>query len=141
MTAQGSEAASARVKEQHSDAAPQDILSSWEKVFKGYLVKARLAKDLVAADLSLSVEAVIVSALCLMTLVGIGLLVWITVLLAIGYGLVALGAHWVFIPVTIIACNGVLLVCVYSIFSKAKSSINLNATLRVLFDKKQSHKE
>lgn len=121
-------------EEQQSDAAPLSVLAAWEKVFRAYLLKARLAKDVIKADLTLSLQAIIASAICLMTLVGIGLLIWITLLLTLGYGLYTLGAHWLFIPITFVAINVALLFLTYGIFKRVKQSININASVEMFSD-------
>ncbi|MEP1553692.1 MAG: hypothetical protein ABJJ44_19085 [Paraglaciecola sp.] len=134
MTAKTTRTRSSASREQQNDAAPLSILAAWEKVFRAYLVKARLAKDVVKADLTLSLQALIASAICLMTLVGIGLLIWITLLLTLGYGLYSLGAHWLFIPLTFVVVNVALLYCTYGIFKRVKQSININASVDMFSD-------
>ncbi|WP_133468686.1 hypothetical protein [Paraglaciecola marina] len=134
MTAKTTHTRSSASREQQNDAAPLSILAAWEKVFRAYLVKARLAKDVIKADLTLSLQALIASAICLMTLVGIGLLIWITLLLTLGYGLYTLGAHWLFIPITFVVVNVALLCCTYGIFKRVKRSININASVDMFSD-------
>jgi len=116
------------------DVAFSEVLSAWDKVFQGLKATLRSHSAVVTSDFRLSVKAIIVALICMMTLVCIGLVVWVTLLIGLTYGLTMLGVNWLWCLLIVLAVNFIALVVVRRIFTSALKSIGMKTSAELIFN-------
>ena len=115
-----------------ADASFQSLLTSWKAVFESLKLKARYHSDLVAADFRLSLKAVAIAAISILVFVGVALVLWSTLLIALTYTLINLGWHWGFCAALVVLLNLIAMLFVKRVLSSAISAIPMRATLEAL---------
>lgn len=115
-----------------ADASFGVLVSSWQAVFESIKLKVHSHTDLVAADFRLSVRAVVIAAICILIIVGIALLLWATLMIAMTYALFTYGLHWLICASLVVVCNIVAMVLVKRVLSSAISAISMKATAEAL---------
>lgn len=116
------------------DAAISDVLSAWDRVFKSLQVRLRTNATLVASDFRLSIKAVVVVFICIFTLVGLGLVVWVTLLAGLTYGLTAIGFHWLWSFLLVLVLNISALIITKKILTSALNSVEMKTSAKLLFN-------
>lgn len=116
------------------EAAVSDVLIAWDRVFKGGKAQVRTNAALVASDLRLSLKAVVVTLISIVMLVGLGIVVWVSLLVGLTYGLTFYGLHWLWSFLLVLVLNVVALVVTKRILSSAIDSIKMTATVESLFN-------
>ncbi|WP_158972471.1 hypothetical protein [Paraglaciecola sp. L3A3] len=124
---------------ENTDASFSDVLTAWEKVYQSIRLKMRINADLIAADFRLTIRALVVSLICILSLVGLALLTWCTALVALCLGLTQLGIHWGWCVLVVLLCNGLGIVFIKNVLSKALAAIEMKASCASLLD--QTKKE
>lgn len=115
-----------------ADASFGVLVSSWQAVFESIKLKVHSHTDLAAADFRLSVRAVVIAAICILIIVGIALLLWATLMIAMTYALFTYGLHWLICASLVVVCNIVAMVLVKRVLSSAISAISMKATAEAL---------
>ena len=115
------------------EASISDVLSAWDKVVKGFKVKFKSHTKVVLSDFHLSVKAIIVMFISMMALVCLGIILWVTLLVGLVYGLMALEISWVWCMITVLGLNGIALVVVKRIFTSAIKSIGMKTSADLIF--------
>lgn len=117
-----------------ADATITDVLSAWDKVFQGVKSRMRTNATLVASDFRLSIKAVVVTLISIFVLVGLGMVIWISLLVGMTYGLTSNGVHWLWSLVLVLMLNIAALVIAKAFLSSALSSVKMKASADLLFN-------
>lgn len=112
-------------------------LSAWDKVLQGAKVSFARYLTVVTADFRLSVKALVVASICIMTLVCLIMLIWVTLLIGLTYGLAMLGVHWLWCLLLVLAVNFIALAVVKRTFISAVKSIEMKTSAALLCSAKQ----
>jgi hypothetical protein len=115
------------------EASIPDVLLAWDNVFKGLKVKFKSHTKVVLSDFHLSVKAIIVMLISMMALVCIGIIVWVTLLVGLVYGLMTLGISWVWCMITVLGLNCIALMVVKRIYNSAITSIGMKTSADLIF--------
>lgn len=121
-----------------ADASFQSLLASWKAVFESFKLKLHSHTDLVSADLRLSVKALAVAAMAILTFVGVALVLWSSLLIAMTFGLLTLGVHWGLCTLIVVLLNIGVLIMTKRILSDAIKSISLQASVEALSSSQKS---
>ncbi|GAC15717.1 hypothetical protein [Aliiglaciecola lipolytica] len=138
MIDEGSQYSEESVASENDAADLADVQASWLRAWEAQKEQFSKAKSLASAEISLCFKAIILSALCVLLLVGVALLTWATILLSAGYAAHVAGIHWAVIAIAAIVLNLMLFWIVGRIFINAKRSISLQTTLDAIFKSKDS---
>jgi hypothetical protein len=117
-----------------ADASVTDVLSAWDKVFQGVKARMRTNATLVASDFRLSIKAVVVTLISILVLVSLVMVLWVSLLAGMTYGLTSYGVHWLWSLVLVIALNIAALVMTKTILTFALSSVKMKASADLLFN-------
>lgn len=116
-----------------TDASVADVLTAWDGVFQGVKAQVRSHATLVASDLHLSIKAIVVTLISIFILVGLGLVLWVTLLMGLTYGLTSLGCHWLWSVLLVVALNVSALLMTRGILRSAMASVKMTASAESLF--------
>ncbi|MBU2876522.1 MULTISPECIES: hypothetical protein [Aliiglaciecola] len=111
-----------------------DLQAYWSRVWDAQKEQISKAKSLAVQELTLSGKALLLSAVCVLLLVGISLIIWTTLLLTLGYGAHAFGVHWLIVALSLIVINVLMFWVIHRIFKNAIRSIGLSTTIKTLFE-------
>jgi hypothetical protein len=117
-----------------ADATITDVLSVWDKVFQAVKARMRTNATLVASDFRLSIKAVVVTLISILVLVGLGMVIWISLLVGMTYGLTSYGVHWLWSLVLVLMLNIAALVIAKAFLTSALSSVKMKASADLLFN-------
>lgn len=120
------------------EAAISEVLLAWSRVFQGFKAHLRTNATVVTSDLRLSIKAVVVVLFSIIALVSLGIVIWVTLLTGMAYGLTSYGFHWLWSLLLILVLNTIALVVIKGIFVSAFNSIKMKATAALLFNSEQN---
>lgn len=136
MTTTEQNIANEQVSASNADASISDVISAWDKVFQGVKARMRTNASVVAADIRLSIKAVVVTLTCILVLVALGVVIWVSFLAGMAYGLMAFGFHWFWSLLLVLVINLVAWHVTQRILRNALKSVNMSASADLLFDSK-----
>lgn len=114
---------------------------SFKRLLNAYKQQWLTSKKLIAADIELTLKAMLLCLICVLLISGIILTSWITINIAIVYWLYSLGFYW-FVAVTVfLLMNTFAFFMLKRAFKTAKRSLNINTSLAVLFGEPEQPKE
>ncbi|WP_339721115.1 hypothetical protein [uncultured Paraglaciecola sp.] len=116
-----------------NEATVSDVLLAWDKVFQGLKAYLRTNATVVAADFQLSIKAILVTLICLLVLIALGIVVWVSLMVGMTYGLTSFGYHWLWSLLLVLVINLGAWLFTKRILSSAISSIKMTATADLLF--------
>jgi hypothetical protein len=114
------------------DANVSDVITAWNRVFQGFKAQVRTNATLFASDFRLSIKAVVVTLISILILVGLVLVVWVTLLAGLTYGLTSYGFHWLWSFLLVLVLNVIALKITKQILNSAIDSINMTASAELL---------
>lgn len=136
MTTTQQNIANEQASASNADASISDVISAWDKVFQAVKARMRTNASVVAAEFRLSIKAVVVTLICILVLVALGVVIWVSLLAGMAYGLMAFGFHWLWSLLLVLAINLVAWRVTQRILRNALNSVNMSASADLLFDSK-----
>ncbi|MBU3004550.1 hypothetical protein [Paraglaciecola arctica] len=136
MTTTEQNIANEQASASNADASISDVISAWDKVFQGVKARMRTNASVVAADIRLSIKAVVVTLTCILVLVALAVVIWVSLLAGMSYGLMAFGFHWFWSLLLVLVINLVAWHVTQRILRNALKSVNMSASADLLFDSK-----
>jgi hypothetical protein len=117
-----------------ADATITDVISAWDKAFQGVKARMRTNATVVAADFRLSIKAVVVTLSCILVLVSLGIVIWVSLLAGMTYGLITLGFHWLWGLLLVLLLNVVAGHVTKRILRSALNSVKMSESADLLFN-------
>lgn len=119
------------------EAAVSEVILAWSRVFQGLQAQLRTNVSVVASDLHLSLKAIVVTLFCILALVSIVLVVWVTLLAGMAYGLTTFGVHWLWSLTLVVIFNIAALIVIKGMLTTAFHAIKMKTTAALLFNSGQ----
>lgn len=117
----------------NDDISLSEVISAWDSLFRGLKARFRSQTSVISTDLRLSVKAILVTLFCIMALVCLGGIIWVTLLIGLTYGLLSLGLSWVWCILIVLGLNFTALLIGKHIFVSAIKSIGMKASADLIF--------
>ena len=118
----------------NDDISLSEVLSAWDNLFRGFKARFRSQTSVILTDLRLSFKAIVVTLFCIMALVCLGGIIWVTLLIGLTYGLMSLGLSWVWCILIVLGLNFTALIICKKIFVSAIQSIGMKTSADLIFN-------
>ncbi|MFA3792096.1 hypothetical protein AB6T38_13335 [Aliiglaciecola sp. SL4] len=112
-----------------------DLQACWARVWASQKDQVSKAKSLAAQEFKLSIKAFLLSMVCILLLVGVSLIIWVALLLTVGYAAFNYGIHWLLIATFFISLNLLMFWLIHRVFKNAARSMGFSTTINAVFGK------